>query len=338
MRDTAENGILGRIIKVSLLLACLQAVFILLGISFGSTGELGSSLLQALLQGRELEELQLTIIFELRLPRVILAALVGATLGTGGLVFQALLRNPLAEPYILGISGGSAVGAVLGMMLGLAFFPGVTALAFAGSLLTLFLVVVLAGRGQMRQESSLLLAGVMVNAFCSAIITFLISMTQHSKLQGILFWLMGDLSQAVPVHVLGLFLLLLPCFFLIFLWAKPMNLLQFGQQEAKSMGVNVTWISLGLLVVTSLAVSATVCLVGLVGFVGLLIPHLLRLLLGPEHRVLVPACVLGGGAFMVGCDLLARTISSQGELPVGVITALIGAPAFVFFLYRSSKV
>lgn len=338
MRDTAENGILGRIIKVSLLLACLQAVFILLGISFGSTGELGSSLLQALLQGRELDELQLTIIFELRLPRVILAALVGATLGTGGLVFQALLRNPLAEPYILGISGGSAVGAVLGMMLGLAFFPGVTALAFAGSLLTLFLVVVLAGRGQMRQESSLLLAGVMVNAFCSAIITFLISMTQHSKLQGILFWLMGDLSQAVPVHVLGLFLLLLPCFFLIFLWAKPMNLLQFGQQEAKSMGVNVTWISLGLLVVTSLAVSATVCLVGLVGFVGLLIPHLLRLLLGPEHRVLVPACVLGGGAFMVGCDLLARTISSQGELPVGVITALIGAPAFVFFLYRSSKV
>ncbi|MFP4393173.1 MAG: FecCD family ABC transporter permease [Desulfohalobiaceae bacterium] len=337
MRGTAENGILGRIFKVSLLLACMLAVFILLGISFGSTGELGSILLQALLQGRELDDLQLTIIFELRLPRVILAALVGATLGTGGLVFQALLRNPLAEPYILGISGGSAVGAVLGMMLGLAFFPGVTVLSFVGSLLTLFLVVVLAGRGQMRQESSLLLAGVMVNAFCSAIITFLISMTQHSKLQGILFWLMGDLSQAVPVRVLGLFLLVLPCFFLIFLWAKPMNLLQFGQQEAKSMGVNVTWISLGLLVVTSLAVSATVCLVGLVGFVGLLIPHLLRLMLGPEHRVLVPACVLGGGAFMVGCDLLARTISSQGELPVGVITALIGAPAFVFFLYRSSK-
>ncbi|MFW5932471.1 MAG: iron chelate uptake ABC transporter family permease subunit, partial [Desulfohalobiaceae bacterium] len=120
MRGTAENGILGRIFKVSLLLACMLAVFILLGISFGSTGELGSILLQALLQGRELDDLQLTIIFELRLPRVILAALVGATLGTGGLVFQALLRNPLAEPYILGISGGSAVGAVLGMMLGLA--------------------------------------------------------------------------------------------------------------------------------------------------------------------------------------------------------------------------
>jgi iron complex transport system permease protein len=325
-------------VKVSLVLALVLAVFILLGISLGSTGELASSLLQSLLQGRELDDLQLTIILELRLPRVILAALVGATLGTGGLVFQALLRNPLAEPYILGISGGSAVGAVLGMMLGLAFFPGVTALAFMGSLLTLFLVVILAGKGQMRQESSLLLAGVMVNAFCSAIITFLISMTRHSKLQGILFWLMGDLSQAVPWHVLGLSMLVLPCFFLIFIWAKPMNLLQLGQQEARSMGVNVTWISLGLLVVTSLAVSATVCLVGLVGFVGLLIPHLLRLLLGPEHRVLVPACVLGGGTFMVGCDLLARTVSSQGELPVGVITALIGAPAFVFFLYRSGKV
>lgn len=338
MSDVAENGILRRMVKVSLVLALVLAVFILLGISLGSTGELASSLLQSLLQGRELDDLQLTIILELRLPRVILAALVGATLGTGGLVFQALLRNPLAEPYILGISGGSAVGAVLGMMLGLAFFPGVTALAFMGSLLTLFLVVILAGKGQMRQESSLLLAGVMVNAFCSAIITFLISMTRHSKLQGILFWLMGDLSQAVPWHVLGLSMLVLPCFFLIFIWAKPMNLLQLGQQEARSMGVNVTWISLGLLVVTSLAVSATVCLVGLVGFVGLLIPHLLRLLLGPEHRVLVPACVLGGGTFMVGCDLLARTVSSQGELPVGVITALIGAPAFVFFLYRSGKV
>ena len=324
-----------RILGLSLLLALLLGLIMVLGLSLGSTGEHLLDVLWSLVHGEVEPSVHWTIIWQIRLPRVLLAAAVGATLGLGGLVFQALLRNPLAEPYILGVSGGSAVGAVLGMMLGLRFFPGVAGLAFAGSLLTLLLVLLLTARGRLVQESSLLLAGVMVNAFCSAIITFLISITEHSKLQGILFWLMGDLSSADAQRVMGLIALVLPCFLLVFILARPMNLLQFGRDAAHSLGVNVKAVTTTLLVVTSLTVSASVCLVGLIGFVGLVIPHLLRLLLGPDHRLLVPSCILGGAAFMTGCDLLARLATAQGQLPVGVVTALIGAPAFIILLARS---
>jgi iron complex transport system permease protein len=307
----------------------------LLALAWGSTGEHLTEVISSMFSGQLEQTVHWTIIWQIRFPRVLLAAAVGATLGVGGLVFQALLRNPLAEPYILGVSGGSAVGAVLGMMLGLRFFPGVAGFAFTGSLATLLLVLVLTSKRRFVQENSLLLAGVMVNAFCSAIITFLISITEHTKLQGILFWLMGDLSSADIVQVSGLILLLIPSFILVFVLARPMNLLQFGRDAAHSLGVNVRMVTGILLVVTSLMVSASVCLVGLVGFVGLVIPHLLRLLFGPDHWVLVPACVFGGAMFMTGCDLLARLASAQGQLPVGVVTALIGAPAFIILLARS---
>ena len=332
---SGSRGSLSRILAVCAALAAGLALVMILGVAWGSTGEHLLQVLSSLMHGQAGESVHWTIIWQIRLPRVLLAAAVGATLGVGGLVFQALLRNPLAEPYILGVSGGSAVGAVLGMMLGLRFFPGVAGLAFCGSLVTLLLVLVLTSRKRLVQENSLLLAGVMVNAFCSAIITFLISITEHTKLQGILFWLMGDLSSADIFQVGGLALLLLPSFILVFVLARPMNLLQFGRDTAHSLGVNVKAVTAILLVVTSLTVSASVCLVGLVGFVGLVIPHLLRLLLGPDHRLLVPACVLGGAMFMTGCDVLARLASTQGELPVGVVTALIGAPAFIILLARS---
>jgi iron complex transport system permease protein len=328
---------LGRTLGICAALTLGLLLVMVLGLAWGSTGEHLIEVLRGLLQGDIEQSVHWTIIRQIRLPRVLLAAAVGATLGIGGLVFQALLRNPLAEPYILGVSGGSAVGAVLGMMLGLRFFPGVAGLAFSGSLATLLLVLLLASKRRLVQENSLLLAGVMVNAFCSAIITFLISITEHTKLQGILFWLMGDLSSSDLAQVGGLGLLILPSFFLVFVLARPMNLLQFGRDAAHSMGVNVKAVTFILLIVTSLIVSASVCLVGLVGFVGLVIPHLLRMLLGPDHRLLVPACVLGGAMFMTGCDLLARLASAQGQLPVGVVTALIGAPAFIFLLARSKR-
>ncbi|WP_051564687.1 FecCD family ABC transporter permease [Desulfovermiculus halophilus] len=333
----SPRGALGRTLGICAALTLGLLLVMVLGLAWGSTGEHLIEVLRGLLRGEIEESVHWTIIRQIRLPRVLLAAAVGATLGIGGLVFQALLRNPLAEPYILGVSGGSAVGAVLGMMLGLRFFPGVAGLAFSGSLATLLLVLLLASRRRLVQENSLLLAGVMVNAFCSAIITFLISITEHTKLQGILFWLMGDLSSSNITQVGGLGLLILPSFFLVFVLARPMNLLQFGRDAAHSMGVNVKAVTFILLIVTSLTVSASVCLVGLVGFVGLVIPHLLRMLLGPDHRLLVPACVLGGAMFMTGCDLLARLASGQGQLPVGVVTALIGAPAFIFLLARSKQ-
>jgi iron complex transport system permease protein len=324
-------------VLVSLGLLVLLCIFFFLGLSIGSTGWDLLETLQGLvaLDSEENPSVTQTIIWQIRLPRVLLATLVGGTLGLGGLVFQALLRNPLAEPYILGISGGSAVGAIVGIMLGLAIFPGVAGLAFLGSLVTLLVVLLIASGRKLFQENSLLLAGVMVNAFCSAIIMFLISMTHSAKLQNVLFWLMGDLSNTTLEQTLVLICILLPCFGFVFLLARPMNILQLGRETALSLGVHVSGVTLSLLVVTSLIVSAIVCLSGLVGFVGLVIPHILRLVFGSDHRVLVPACVFGGGVFMVGCDLLARTLPSQGELPVGVVTAMIGAPLFIFLLCRS---
>jgi len=325
-----------RTVLVSGALLLLLALLMLLGIAAGPTGFQLLEVFSSLVDGREIDRVLQTIIWEIRFPRVVLAASVGTVLSLAGLVFQALLRNPLAEPYILGISGGASVGAVLGMLLGLAFFPGVAFLAFLGSMGTLGLVILLTSGRFLIRENSLLLAGVMVNAFCSAIIVFLLSISTHTKLQQALFWLMGDLSNAQQTQVIGLLALIFPCILVIGLFSRPMNLLQMGSDTAASLGVNVKAVTLILLGVSSLLVSGTVCVVGLVGFVGLVIPHILRLMLGPDHRILVPGCILGGAAFMTGCDLLARTVPAQGEMPVGVVTAVIGAPLFVYLLMRST--
>ena len=186
-------------------------------------------------------------------------------------------------------------------------------------------------------KDALLLSGVMVNAFCSAVIMFLISITQDARLHNILFWLMGDLSASRIEHAGMLAAILLPCFAVVFTYSNRMNLMQLGSEMAASMGVPVRRVILTLLVITSLMVSATVSQCGLIGFVGLVIPHLLRLIVGPDHRVLVPGCILGGGAYMVVCDLLSRVLPPQGEMPGGVITAMIGAPLFIILLRRSKR-
>jgi iron complex transport system permease protein len=323
------------LVSLPLLLALLTTIF--LGLGFGVTGSGLRAIWEALLALDVSNVVQQTIVWRIRLPRVLLAAEVGATLSLGGLIFQALLRNPLAEPYILGISGGSAVGAISGILLGLPRFPGVSATAFAGSMATLALVLMLSSGRHILKKDTLLLAGVMVNAFCSAMILFLISLTQDSRLHNIIFWLMGDLSLSDMGQVQLLALLLAPCFILAFLLSHAMNLLLMGKETAMVLGVNIKAVTLTLLVVTSFMISATVAQCGLLGFVGLVIPHLLRLMLGPDHRILVPACILGGATYMVGCDLLARILPRQGELPVGVITAMIGAPLFIFLLRRSRR-
>lgn len=334
--NTSRPHIKGRIAAVSLILAVVLAATLLLGLVQGPTGS-GLRTLSAVLSGEELDATERTIIWQIRFPRVLLAAVVGAALSLGGLVFQALLRNPLAEPYILGISGGSAIGAIIGIMLGLSRFPGVSLSAFAGSLATLGLILVMtAGRTFLKKES-LLLSGVMVNAFCSAIILFLISMTHDSRLHNILFWLMGDLSLADMRQVGILAGLLIPCFAVVFWLSHSMNLLLMGKELAQSMGLNIRAVTLSLFIISSFMVSVTVSFCGLLGFIGLVMPHFLRLIVGADHRVLVPACVLGGGIFLTACDLLARTLPRQGEMPPGVLTALIGAPLFIFLLMRTRR-
>jgi iron complex transport system permease protein len=326
-----------KIVLTSFLLSTVLILISIIAVSSGSSGVHFWETLTVLVGKSDPDSATATILYQIRLPRVILAAFVGGSLALGGLVFQALLRNPLAEPYILGISGGSAIGAILAMLLGLSYFPGVTIFSFTGSLLVLVFVTTLAGTtlgNTMLSRDSLLLGGVMMNAFCAAVIMFLISMTRSFQVQHILYWLMGDLTSMQKGQLPILFLVL-PCFVVIFILARPMNLLLLGRETAASMGINVKNIVLLLLVITSLMVSIIVSLSGLIGFVGLVIPHIFRLVLGPDHRLLVPSCLLGGASYLIVCDLLARVLPSSGELPVGIITALIGAPLFIVLLLRN---
>ncbi len=310
----------------------LLAVF--LGLATGSTGMNITQLWTLLFYPDKADPVTATIIWQIRLPRVVLAAAAGATLALGGLVFQALLRNPLAEPYILGISGGAAVGALLGMMFGFSYFPGISLLAFSGSMATLLLVLSLAGGRSAPGKDSLLLGGVMMNAFCGALIMLLLALADDTRLRHALFWLMGDLSQ-ISLDQLPLLLLLLPAMLLILLLARPLNLLLMGRESASALGVRVRAVSLTLLVTTSFMVGIVVSQAGLIGFVGLVVPHIFRLLVGSDHRLLIPACLLGGAAYLIACDLLARLLPAGGEMPVGIVTALIGAPLFIFLLWRS---
>lgn len=319
------------------ILSLVLGISIFLGLGMGSTSSGLATVWKMITDPGHADPTLSTIIWRIRLPRVFMAMMAGAVLSTGGLVFQALLRNPLAEPYILGVSGGSAIGAIIGIILGLSRFPGVGITAFMGSMATLFLVIVMSAGSSAMKRDTMLLSGVVVNAFCSAVIMFLISLTQDSKIHSIMFWLMGDLSSSNLDQAGILAMSIIPCFAIIFFLAHPMNLLLLGQEMAQSMGVNIQLVTGTLLITASFMVSATVCHCGLMGFVGLVIPHIFRLALGPDHRVLIPACILGGGSYMVLCDLLARWLPRQGEIPVGVITAMIGAPLFVLLLKKGRE-
>ncbi len=329
--------IVTRLIWTSCLLLVVLLTAVFSGVSTGSSGGGMLSVLQVILGKSDPASMLHAIIWQIRLPRALLATLVGATLSLGGLVFQALLRNLLAEPYILGISGGSAIGAIAGILLGLARFPGVSLTAFLGSMATLALILVMTSGQSVMKKESLLLSGVMVNSFCSSVIMFLVSVTQDAKLHNIIFWLMGDLSTADIRQVGILAGMLLPCFVIIFWHSHAMNLLLMGKEMAQATGISIKVVTITLLVTSSFMVSATVSYCGLIGFVGLVMPHLLRLILGPDHRILVPACILGGGSYLVICDLLARTLPQQGELPAGVVTAIIGAPLFIMLLKKSGR-
>lgn len=327
--------LLRRVWTISVLLFLLLLAVAFLGISVGSTGSGIRETVDSLFGGPEIDAVRHAIVWKVRFPRVLLAILVGAALSLGGLVFQALLRNPLAEPYILGISSGSGIGAIVGILAGFSRFPGVCATAFAGSMGTLLLLFVMSSGQTMLRKDTLLLSGVMVNAFCAALIMFLMSITQDSRLHNILFWLMGDLSAADLPQVGILAAGLIPSFALLICLSKALNLLLMGRELAQTMGLNIKAATVTLLAATSFMVSLTVSFCGPVGFVGLVIPHVLRLAFGQDHRLLAPACILGGGGYMVLCDLLARILPDQGEMPAGVITAMIGVPLFIILLKRS---
>jgi len=279
------------------------------------------------------------IFWQLRLPRVLLALLAGAGLAVSGLAFQTLFRNELAEPYTLGIATGAALGAVLslrleemGVLLGM---PLVSLASFVGAIAATALVAGLASRRK-GNTGTLLLAGIAVSLSCSALILFLQYLSDSTQTFRMVRWMMGGLAVVGWREPLWLLPWLLVALAAHAARRWDLDLLLAGEEVAASRGVAVGRLRLGLLLVDSLAVAALVSVVGPVGFVGLMVPHMLRRLVGAEHGALVPACVLGGGAFLALCDAGARTALAPAELPVGVVTALLGGPFFLWLLRRGS--
>lgn len=333
---------LSQVVKVSFILLGLFAVIVVVSILVGPARIGFVQGLQGLLLGwREgsaiLTPSEKTIIFSIRLPRVLFAGLVGAALSGAGVIFQALLRNPLADPYILGISGGSAVGAIIGIIIGIGAVPfAIPGLAFCGAAATVLLVFFIGRSNRELHSTTLLLAGVIVNAFFSAVIMFLISISTNTELHSITFWLMGDLTLSSWYKILFVAILLFAGAALIYSFARPLNLIVTGEETALQLGVDVERTKITLFIAGSLLTAVAVAFSGVIGFVGLIIPHMMRMVFGPDHRLLLPASFLFGASFLVAADTIARTVIPQTELPVGVITAMCGAPYFIYLLRRRS--
>jgi iron complex transport system permease protein len=290
----------------------------------------------AVLLGRPPSELARTVVLELRLPRVLLAALGGAGLAVAGAAFQALTRNPLADPAVLGVAGGAALGAVLGQLAGLegslAAALGLSVAAFAGALVAAVAVYLIAASGGRLPVQTLLLAGVITGLFFSALITLIVSLVDFGRLGGILHWLMGSLGtvgyRSVVVVAGGTAVGLAA----IYLQARALNLLALGEESALQLGVEAERVKRVVFVAASLLTGVVVAHTGPIAFVGLIVPHGVRLAVGADNRLLVPVAAGAGATFLVVADTVARAALQPSELPVGVVTAFCGAPFFVYLL------
>ena len=291
--------------------------------------------LLAVVTGQGSDSTQSTVIFKIRLPRALLAALVGACLSVSGAAFQAVLRNPLADPYILGVSGGAALGAVTAIWLGFSaalFLPGA---AFLGALAALAAVYWVA-RGHRGSSHTLILCGVVVGSLASALLLFLLWLSPADQTRAAIFWLTGNLAMA-DYHLLYWISPLAVLAFLV-LWSESRSLDLFtqGEETAADLGLSIGRARLTVFAAAGAMTAAVVSVAGLIGFVGLTIPHIVRLLFGPSHHRLLPASALAGAAFLVLADALSRQLFSPAEIPVGVVTALLGAPFFLYLL-RSNR-
>ncbi len=322
-----------RAFLVLALLALAAIASLLLSLAVGSIA-LAPGEVWAALFGVD-EGLATEVVLNLRLPRALSAFACGGLLALAGALMQVLLRNPLADPYVLGISGGAAVGALGAMLLGTGFGLGLEAAAFLGALAAMWLVFGLSRGDGSWTQTRLLLTGVIVAAGAGAAVALMLSLAPEQQLRGMLFWLMGDASQAgdplPPLLILGAGLLVAMFF------ARELNLLTRGPLLAATLGANVARLRLMLYFLASGLTAAAVTSVGSVGFVGLVVPHLARLALGNDQRLLLPAATLMGGALLTVADTLARSIIAPQQLPVGVLTALIGVPVFLFLLARAPR-
>ena len=311
------------------LLILLAAVCLTLSLMIGSVSIPASDLWSLL--WHDDGSVQYRIIHELRLPRTLSAFGVGGVLALAGVLMQALLRNPLADPYILGVSGGAAVAVLGAMLLGLPL-AWQAPMALGGALASTLLLFALAHHGNWN-TSRLLLTGVVLAAGWAALISFVLSLSPPMQLPGMLFWLMGDLSDALHP---GLPLVILFIGLVIALWLSPaLNLALLGSRRAAALGVEIRHLHIMIYVLASLLTAAAVSIAGAIGFIGLIAPHMLRLLAGSDHRILVPGAVLIGGSLLMLADTAARTMIAPMQLPVGVLTALFGVPVFLLLLNKS---
>jgi iron complex transport system permease protein len=280
------------------------------------------------------------ILLQIRIPRVLLAAAVGSSLAVSGAVFQGLFRNPMADPYVIGISSGAALGAVFAMLggfsLALGGFGAVPLFAFIGGIATITLVYTLARVGRAVPVMTLLLAGIAVSAFLSALVS-LMTYFAGERLHMVVFWLMGGLGGATWQQVKVMIPYALVGYICVSLFSRELNAMLLGEETASHLGVDTEKVKKILLAGASLLVAAAVSTSGIIGFVGLVVPHFVRLVAGPDHRFLLPASAILGGTLLIATDTLARVIIAPTELPVGIITALIGAPMFVYLLKKRRK-
>ncbi len=287
-----------------------------------------------------IKETSKIIVLDIRLPRIILSVLIGVALSTSGVVFQAIFKNPMADPYILGISSGAAFGATIVIIFGLGFsFLGLSAIsigAFIGAILTTTLVYSIASMNSKAPVVTLLLSGIAISFFLSALINLIMTLN-HDQVEKIVFWTMGSVSAAswdsVMITILPVTFGVL--FFLIF--SKDLNVILMGEETAQNLGINVEILKKILLLIASIVSASVVAVSGIIGFVGLIVPHAVRIVVGPDHRKLFPFTIITGALFMIVADTISRVVIEPTELPIGVITSLIGAPYFIFLLVRNKK-
>jgi iron complex transport system permease protein len=341
-----------RIIATSVILLGAWFIIVLISLNIGSVSiPLGTSLriladhLTGSGSGKDPLE---TVLFSVRLPRVLLGSLVGAALATAGAAFQSLLRNPLADPYVLGVSTGASMGTILYSIV--AAWMGFTTIggsmvyarpfaAFLGALFTVGAVYVIAGGAYRAAESSqrLLLAGIVLASFLSSINVFLLTSTNQADLRGIFYWLIGDLSRPVDASIYPVVALVVLGFFLLYLLSHSLNLISMGEDDAMILGVEVRRVKTCVYIIASLITGAVVSISGPIAYIGLICPHISRMLFGSDNRILFPTVFIFGAIFTLIADTLARTILSPVELPVGIVTALCGAPLFIYLLRRKGR-
>ncbi len=323
------------------LLALLLLLFAIVSHSL-SIGELNISFLDAIstLFDTSTDSLEATLIKKVRLPRIVLGIAVGGSLSLAGLILQGIYRNPLVEPFTLGISGGASLGVALCIVLGLQATLGVYILpvfGFAGALASIFIVYSLSSHKAGINTQRMLLIGVMVSFIASSGIMFLMSITTSENLQGIIFWTMGSLSESNSSLVYGSLIISILALIGSYLFVQPLNALRLGEERAKHLGINTNRTVKYLFIIASLLTGLCVSVAGVIGFVGLIIPHILRTIFGTDYRVLLASSFILGACFLVGSDTIARTIILPNELPIGVITGLVGGIAFIFIMSKNNK-